>query len=206
MIYKYYKYKNKFLFLKNQIGGMLNNFLYVCNDLNLKFKNNFNFKSILKYIKQQKIKVSLRSDTKQKIKIKINRINNITELTESYINDNKNNYDLIYISGCDYNEEVIQKLLSMLKINGIFYTENNFNLDNLTTLIDNPQFKVILRNKSPTLDDKILVIGGGDSSNSEIPYTKYGHHFYEVGNHFNAKYGYHMDWKEANFWDGLDKI
>lgn len=202
MINKYYKYKNKFLILKNQIGGMVNNFLYVCKELDFKLTSNFNLESIIEYIKQQKLKVNL----KPKPQIKIDMINDIIELTDQFISDNRNKYDLIYIYNCANNEEVIQKLLSMLKINGIFYIENNTKLLNLTTLIDNPQFKIILRNTSPTIDDKVLVIGGGDISNSETPYTKYGHNCYEVGNHFNAKYGYHMDWTNKKFWDGLDKI
>ena len=108
---KYLKYKQKFLFLKNQIGGNPTKYLFICNKLDTSnidyqyFNGHFN---------------NIQPDITE---IKQN------DIDRSFYSTNQNKFDCIFILDCD--DKIYQNIIylyNLLKEDGIIYIKSSINL------------------------------------------------------------------------------
>ena len=159
---KYKKYKNKFLTLKNQIGGLTKHLLYICNDP----INNADYKFVI-----DQCKIDFKSDFKSDFKIERISIEEITYNLSEYIKDKQHKFDLIYISNCNIKKwqelktyfhefmDIINKILSMLKPNiGVLYIEDTSIIHEQTIIDLTSKGHKIILNRSPPKQPHVLVL------------------------------------------------
>ena len=111
---KYFKYKQKYLKLYNQLGGVGYKILTICDD---NFTDNYIYDDYLSKDEPADI-----SNIYQK---------KLSNITDKYIADNQQKFKYIFVNCSDLDEALIMRMHTMLKLGGILYIETNNSIEGL---------------------------------------------------------------------------